>query len=110
MPGENPIQPMDIGSADKGMINAMLGAGHNVSLPPDYVRFDDQHPYGRLATLDEVKEKIPGITPSQYDGVIGPALSQAIALPPQEKMSPDEWMTTRYDNVVGVPHPDGKPK
>jgi hypothetical protein len=110
-PGENPIQPMDIGVADQGMTNAMLQAGHNVTLPEGYVVYDDQHPHGRLATLDEVRTKFPGLTASQYDGVIGPALSQAIALPPDEKMSPDEWMTTRYDNVVGVPHADqGQPK
>lgn len=110
-PGENPIQPMDIGIADQGMTNALLGAGHNVTLPEGYVVYDDQHPHGRLATLDEVRAKFPGLTASQYDGVIGPALSHAIALPPDEKMSPDEWMATRYDNVVGVPHADqGRPK
>lgn len=110
-PGENPIQPMDIGFADQGMANAMLAAGHNVPLPDGYVVYDDQHPHGRLATLDEARAKFPGLTASQYDGVIGPALSHAIALPPEEKMSPDEWMATRYDNVVGVPHADqGRPK
>lgn len=110
-PGENPIQPMDIGVADQGMANAMLAAGHNVQLPDGYVVYDDQHPHGRLATLDEARAKFPGLTASQYDGVIGPAVSHAIALPPEEKMSPDEWMAIRYDNVVGVPHADqGRPK
>ncbi|OBI14530.1 hypothetical protein A5714_13560 [Mycobacterium sp. E2462] len=105
-PNENPIQPLDIGYADQGMANALLGAGHNVPLPPEYVIHDADHPNGRLATLDEVKARIPGVTAGQYDSVIGPAVSQAIGLPPAEKMAPDEWMATRYDNVVGVPHPN----
>lgn len=35
-------------------------------------------------------------------------LSQTLNLPPNEKMSPDQYMVDRYNNVIGVPEPPGK--
>ncbi|OBH08370.1 hypothetical protein A5695_26090 [Mycobacterium sp. E1747] len=107
-PGQTAIQPMDIGSADQEMLDALLGANQPVSaLPPEYVVHDHDHPYGRIATLDELQSKYPGLTAGQYNSVIGPALSQALALPPNEKMSPDQYMVDRYNEVIGVPEPPG---
>ncbi|MDM4138797.1 MULTISPECIES: hypothetical protein [Mycobacterium] len=108
-PGQTPIQPMDIGSADQEMLDAMLGANQHISgLPPEYVVYDGDHPYGRLATFDEMQAKHPDLTAGQYNNVIGPALSQTLDLPPNEKMSPDQYMVDRYNNVIGVPEPPGK--
>lgn len=107
-PGQTAIQPMDIGSADQEMLDALLGANQPISgLPPEYVVHDHDHPNGRIATLDELQSKYPGLTAGQYNSVIGPALSQALALPPNEKMSPDQYMVDRYNEVIGVPEPPG---
>lgn len=107
-PGQTPIQPMDIGNADQEMLDAMLAAKQPIAaLPPDYLVYDPDHPNGRLATLDELQSKYPGLTPGQYNNVIGPALSEALALPPNEKMSPDQYMVDRYNEVIGVPEPPG---
>ncbi|OBA59477.1 hypothetical protein A5647_17700 [Mycobacterium sp. 1100029.7] len=108
-PGQTPIQPMDIGSADQEMLDAMLATKQPISgLPPEYVIYDQDHPNGRLATFDELQAKHPDLTAGQYNNVIGPALTQALALPPNEKMSPDQYLVDRYNNVIGVPSPPGK--
>lgn len=104
-PGQTPIQPMDIGRADQEMVNAMLSAKQPIpNLPSDWIAYDQDHPYGRIKTLAE----LPGITPGEYNGKIGPALSHALALPPDEKMSPDQYMTDRYNEIIGVPEPPTK--
>lgn len=104
-PTENPIQPMSLGMANREILDAMLAAGHPISgLPPDYLIYDNNHPNGRIATLAEMQPK--GITAGEYNSVIGPALSQVLApSPPGDKMSADQWMVSRYDDIVGVPHP-----
>jgi hypothetical protein len=108
-PGQSPLQPMDIGSADQEMLDAMLAVKQPISaLPPEYLVYDHDHPNGRIATFDEMQSKHPDLTAGQYNNVIGPALSQTLALPPNEKMSPDQYMVDRYDNVIGVPEPPGK--
>ncbi len=104
-PAENPIQGMDVGRADSEMLDAMLATGQSIpGLPQDYIVVDHDHPQGRIATLAEMQARHPGLVESQYNGVVGPALSAALGLPPGEKMSPDQYMTDRYDDVVGVPH------
>ncbi len=105
-PTENPIQPMSLGMADQEILNAMLGTGHTVTgLPPGYIVYDDDHPNGRIATLEELEPQ--GVTPGQYSNVIGPALSQSLEpRPPSESLSPDAALVSRYDDIVGVPHPD----
>ncbi|WP_231633817.1 MULTISPECIES: hypothetical protein [unclassified Mycobacterium] len=108
-PGQTPIQPMDIGNADEHMLDALLGANQHISgLPPEYVVYDHDHPNGRIATLDEMQAKHPDLTAGQYNNVLGPVLSQSLNLPPNEKMSPDQYMVDRYNNVIGVPEPPGK--
>jgi hypothetical protein len=106
-PGQTPIQQLDIGGADQEMLDSLLAANHPIAgLPPEYIVDNNGHP--RLATLEEVQATHPGLTAGQYKGVIGPALSQALALPPNEKMSPDQYMVDRYNEIVGVPEPPGK--
>ncbi|WP_258174294.1 hypothetical protein [Mycobacterium persicum] len=101
-PAENPIQPMSLGMADQEILNAMLGTGHTVAgLPPGYIVYDHDHPNGRIATPEEL-----GVTAGQYNSVIGPALSQSLEpRPPSERFSPDVKLVSRYDDIVGVPHP-----
>jgi len=108
-PSHTPVQAMDIGSADQEMLDAMLGTKQAIpGLPPDYIVFDHDHPNGRIATLDEMQSRHQGLTAGQYDDVIGPALSRALALPTDERMSPDQYMVDRYNEVVGVPEPGKK--
>lgn len=100
---ENPIQPMSLGMADQEILNAMLGTGHTVTgLPPGYIVYDPDHPNGRIATPEEL-----GVPAGEYNSVIGPALSQSLEpRPPSERFSPDAGLVSRYDDIVGVPHPD----
>lgn len=101
-PSQTAIQPMDIGRADHEMLNAMLSAKQPIpNLPPDWIAYDHDHPNGRLKTLGE----LPGVTAGEYNGTIGPALSHALALPPDEKMSPDQFMIDRYNEIISVPEP-----
>jgi hypothetical protein len=104
-PTESPVQPMSIGAADHEILDAMLASGHPVNgLPDGFIIYDHDHPHGRIATFAEMQQK--GVTAGQYNNVIGPALSHALApRPPDEEMSPDQYMTDRYDDVIGVPHP-----
>nr|WP_231991399.1 hypothetical protein [Mycobacterium ulcerans] len=97
---------MSLGMADQEILNAMPGTGHTVTgLPPGYIVYDDDHPNGRIATLEELEPQ--GVTPGQYSNVIGPALSQSLEpRPPSESLSPDAALVSRYDDIVGVPHPD----
>jgi len=96
---------MSIGAADHEILDAMRASGHPVNgLPDGYIIYDHDHPHGRIATFAEMQQK--GVTAGQYNNVIGPALSHALApRPPDEEMSPDQYMTDRYDDIIGVPHP-----
>jgi hypothetical protein len=103
---ESPIQPMSIGNADREILDAMLATGHPVSgLPEGFIVYHKDHPYGRIATPEDLQGR--GMTVGQYDKAIGSALSRALApRPPDEQMSPDQYASDRYDDVIGVPHPD----
>ena len=103
---ESPIQPMSIGNADREILDAMLATGHPVSgLPDGFIVYDKDHPYGRIATPEDLQGR--RMTVGQYDKAIGSALSRALEpRPPDEQMSPDQYVSDRYDDVIGVPHPD----
>lgn len=105
-PTENPMPRMDIGSADREILDAMLGAQHTiVGLPPAYIAHDHDHPYGRIAALDEVRLTQPGLSPGEYGEVIGVALTQALQPRSPGELPPDQYLTDRYNDVVVVPRP-----
>lgn len=105
VPTENPVQRMSLGMADHEILDSILATGHPiVGLPPDYIIYDNDHPNGRIATLDELQPK--GVTAGEYNNVIGPALSQTLApTSTADKVPPDQYLVNRYDDIVGVPHP-----
>jgi hypothetical protein len=72
-------------------------------LPDGFIVYDKDHPHGRIATPEDLQGR--GITVGQYDNAIGSALSRVLApRPTDEQMSPDQYVSDRYDDVIGVPH------
>ncbi|MBY0442912.1 MAG: hypothetical protein K2Q25_12385 [Mycobacteriaceae bacterium] len=110
-PTGSTIQHLDIGNADREILDSLLATQHTITgLPPSYIAHDHDHPYGRVAGLDELRQTQPGLSPGEYGEVIGPALAQTLQPRSPGELPLDQYMADRYNDIVGVPRPPSSNK